>query len=154
MTRLRIIGNETEYIGPNPLLLGQSAHVVGIIRGSVRDRTRRSPEVTDNEELYARPVAPEDGVRVRIGGVLPKVVRATELACFRHLAGPPLVRVEVRLERAVLHEANVAAQISRRSLDAVLDEALTKHLRSIGFLRSQSGEVHTGGDERQPGGRV
>ena len=150
----KIIGIETEYIGGNRMFRGQRARIVSIIRGTVRDRTRRSPEVTDDEELWLRPVAPEDDVRVRLGGSLPKVVRATELACFQDLAGPPLVRVEVRLDENVVHEAKAAAQMSRRSLDSVLDEALTKHLRSIGFLRSQSGEVYTGGEGRQHGGHL
>src|SRR5438552_8203797 len=132
MTKPKIIGIETEYIGTHRMFRGQAARVVSVIRGSVRDRTRRTPEVTDDEELWLRPVAPEDDVRVRLGGV-PKVVRATELAWFRHLA-PTLVRVEVELEESVVREAKAAASMARRSLDAVVDEALTKHLRSIGFL--------------------
>src|SRR5690348_8453509 len=108
MTKPQIIGIETEYIGSNRMFRGQAARVVSVIRGSVRDRTRRTPEVTDDEELWLRPVAPEDDVRVRLGGVLPKVVRATELACFRHLA-PTLVRVEVQLGESVVREAKAAA---------------------------------------------
>ncbi len=152
MTTPGIIGSETEYIGKERMFRGSSARIVSIIRGSVRGHVRRSPEVTDDEELTQRPVAPEDEVRVRLAGVLPKVVRATELACFRHLMGPALVRVEVAIEKNVLHETKVAAQIARRSLDAVVDEALTKHLRSIGFLRSQSDEVYIGDGDRRQGG--
>ena len=152
MTKPRIIGSETEYIGKERMFRGGTARIVSIIRGSVRGHVRHSPEVTDDEELSERPVAPEDEVRVRLGGVLPKVVRATELACFQHLAGLTVVRVEVEIEENVLHQTRVAAQLARRSLDAVVDEALTKHLRSIGFLRSQSGEVYIGDGDRRHGG--
>jgi hypothetical protein len=51
MTKTQIIGIETEYSGGNRTFRGQRARVVSIIRGSVRDRTRRTPEVTDDEEL-------------------------------------------------------------------------------------------------------
>lgn len=153
MSRPQIIGIETEYIGHNGMFRGQHARIVSIIRGSVRDRVRRSPEVTDDEELWLRPVAPEDDVRVRMGGVLPKVVHATELACFRHLM-PTRVQVELRLEESILRETQSAARMARKSFDDVVDEALSKHLRSIGFLRSQSGEVYTGDRGRPQGGHL
>jgi hypothetical protein len=59
-------------------------------------------------------VAPEDEVRVPMGGVFPKVVRATEFACFQHLA-PTFARIEVQLEESVVREVKAAAHMTRRS---------------------------------------
>src|SRR5487761_2322014 len=58
MNRPRVLGIETQYMGRNRLLRGALVRVESVIRGSVRDRARRAPEVTDDEELWRRPVAP------------------------------------------------------------------------------------------------
>jgi hypothetical protein len=146
-----IIGMRTRYVGTDELLRGEDVEVTAVIRGSVRGSPRRAPEVTEDEELWERPVAPEDDVRVRARGI-PKLVRAPELACFSHLQAARYLPVEVQLEARILAEAQAAARLARRTLDAVVDEALAKHLRAIGFLRGHSGEVPAAGDNERLGG--
>ena len=117
--------------------------VTSIIRGSVRNGVRRTPEVTEDEELHRRPVAPEDEVRVRARSGLPKVVRAPDLECFVHLLGPPRACVSVQIQASVLAEARSAARLSRRSLDLVVEDALSTHLRAMGLLRGATSGVYT-----------
>jgi hypothetical protein len=146
MDRPRVVGIETRYIGGNHLLRGALVHVESVIRGSVRDRARRTPEVTDDEELWRRPVAPEDEVRVRCPTGLPKVVQAPELECFAYLAPAAVERTDVGLEREVLATARMAASAQRRPLDAFVNDAVARELRALGLLRTD--ETTAPGAER------
>jgi hypothetical protein len=136
MDRPKVVGSETHYIGRNQLLRGSLVRVESVIRGSVRERERRAPEVKDDEELWRRPVAPEDEVRIRCPDGLPKVVRAPELQCFAYLAPAAVERTDVGLEREVLATARMAASAQRRPLDAFVNDAVARELRALGLLRT------------------
>ena len=136
MDRPRVIGIETRYVGRNHLLRGALVRVESVIRGSVRDRARSAPEVKDDEELWRRPVAPEDEVRIRCPDGLPKIVRAPELQCFEYLAPAAVERTDVGLEREVLATARMAASAQRRPLDAFVNDAVARELRALGLLRT------------------
>jgi hypothetical protein len=136
MDRPKIVGSETQYIGRNQLLRGSLVRVESVIRGSVRERERRAPEVKDDEELWRRPVAPEDEVRIRLPDGLPKVVRAPDLQCFAYLAPAAVERTDVGLEREVLATARMAASAQRRPLDAFVNDAVARELRALGLLRT------------------
>ena len=136
---MNVIGLKCRYVGDDRLLRTRRLVVAGIIRDALRAGPGRLHVETDGSEFEDSPVTADDVVRVRVeGGRETADVRAVDLDAFRHLAPPRMMKLDVQIEEGNAQALMWAARAMRRPLDAVINDAVAAHVRTLGVGRSSA----------------
>lgn len=134
---MNAIGLKCRYVGDDRSIRGRRFIVAGVLRGALRALPGRLRVETDDAEFEDWPVTPDDVVRVRVEGGRETVdVRAFDLDVFGHLAPPRMVKLDVQIEEGNAQALMWAARAMRRPLDALINDAVAAHVRTLGVGRS------------------
>ena len=131
---MNVIGLKCCYVGPETPLRERPLLVLGVFRRRRADGSGRHLE-TDDGEFEDEPLLPEERVRVRICDTGERAdLRAADLDVFQHLT-PRMMKLDVELEEATAQAVIWAAQTMRRPLDALINDAVAAHVRTLGVGR-------------------
>jgi hypothetical protein len=136
---MNAIGLKCQYVGDDGSLRGRRLVVAGVLRGALRAAPGRLRVETDDAEFEDWPVTADDVVRVRVeGGRETADVRAVDLDVFGHLTPPRMMKLDVQIEEGNAQALMWAARAMRRPLDALINDAVEAHIRTLGVGRSRA----------------